>query len=333
MMADARRMIFAGTAAALGLGAASNAYASSTPPSVNITQVPDIGTVVSGTSGNTVFTIDPSSGGVTVASGSGGRPTLSTNGAAYGVVSVTCGNYCNGNSDLHVQIRSTGFNVNRGRGLGQFTVQMVTGVLDTGVSGASTGPDDTYDLYIRSPGNATFKFGGQFTIAGADSGSSTGLAESSFQINAIAGGNIVSEGLLAKATVGRGLQVSVSGSLNFGTIVRPATNGVVAISADDGQYYNSNVITLKTTGAPSRPIFTIVGVPSATVSITVPPQMTLTNATNNTLTVATSNNAGSSRNLDSTGTFTFGVGGSIYLTSATPSGVYTGSLTVSVNYN
>jgi hypothetical protein len=329
-MADAHRILFVGTAAALGLGAASNAYA--TGPSVNITKVPDLGTVVSGASGNTVFTIDPGTGAVTVASGTGGRPTLSSNGAAYGEVTVSCGALCS-HSDLHVQIRSTGFNINRGRGISDFTVSVVTGTVDTHASGASGGADDPYDLYIKSPGNATIKFGGKFTIAGADSGSATGVAQSTFQVSAIASNNNVTQGLAAKATVGQGLAISSTGSLNFGLVLLPATQAVIDVDADNGDYHNTGVTTLPVAGAPSRPQFTLTGASNTNVAINVPSQLILHNPKGSSLTVAVSNNAGSSRSLGSSGTFTFGVGGSIFLTSATPTGVYTGTIVVSANYN
>jgi hypothetical protein len=46
-----------------------------------------------------------------------------------------------------------------------------------------------------------------------------------------------------------------------------------------------------------------------------------------------SSNAGSSATLNSSGTYTFGVGGSINVSTSTLTGVYNGSFVVSVAYN
>ncbi|MDB5456510.1 MAG: hypothetical protein JWP92_2095, partial [Caulobacter sp.] len=81
-----------------------------------ITAAPDLGKVVSAASGDTVFTINPATGAVTRASGSGVRLAATT---IRAMVSVTCGNQgaCKDAYPV-VKIGSIGSPTRRARALG-----------------------------------------------------------------------------------------------------------------------------------------------------------------------------------------------------------------------
>lgn len=141
-------------------------------------------------------------------------------------------------------------------------------------------------------------------------------------------------------TIVRPLTVTKNADLRFGTVVRPASGaGSVAVSAAGARTVAGGVVGLASGDTPQAAQFTVDGEGGQSVSVTIPSTFTMANGTD-TLTVTTTNNlSGSaaaqtlSNSLGSAGTLAFRVGGSVPVASTSPSGVYTGSFTVSAAYN
>jgi hypothetical protein len=128
----------------------------------------------------------------------------------------------------------------------------------------------------------------------------------------------------------------VGGDLNFGRIVTPTTGtGTVSMtSAADAVTAGSGAVAL--TGiTTSRAKFTIDGEGGQQVNVTVPATFNMINGAN-TLTVTTASSLGASFTSGSLGsgfTQALTVGGSFSVPAGQATGVYTGTLNVSVAYN
>lgn len=325
----------AGSAAALGLAAASAAHATTNGLSVTVTTPANVGNVTAANSGNTVFRIEETNGSVSVVSGSGIR---TGSGSARALVTISCDSLSScDSSNVRVRVGPIAAYINRGRGITNFTAAMSTASYVSGTLSASNPLDFTIG-HIGKNNSVSFWVGMDFPIAGDDSGSASGVSSSSFYAYAAFGSSTPtsgSNGGYASATVTQGLALTSSGALNFGTLIRPTSgSGTAVIGADDGNYYNSNIFALPRSGAPSRVLFSATGEPSKAISISIPAHFDLVRSGGgSTLDVAVSSNAGSSGTLNSSGTYTFGVGGSINVSTSTLTGVYTGSFVVSVAYN
>jgi hypothetical protein len=333
-MATTGRLLFMASAAALGLGASSAVYAADPGLSVSVTMPANLGNVTAANSGNTVFRIEETDGSATVVSGSGLR---TGSGSARALVTVSCGSSSScSSSNVRIRVGPIAAYVNRGRGLTNFTAAMSSATRVSGVLTASNPLDFTIGR-VGTNSAKTFWVGMDFPIAGDDSGSASGLSASGFYAYAAFGAATPTTGSnsgYADALVTQGLALTSSGTLNFGRLIRPTSaSGTAVIGPDDGQYYNSNIYAMPVSGAPSRVLFTATGEPSRTVSISIPGHFNLVRSGGGTLDVAVSSNAGGSGQLNSSGTYAFGVGGSISVSTSTLTGVYSGSFAVSVAYN
>lgn len=306
-------------------GAAAQTYG------VGITaSTPNLGSVASASTGDTVFTIAASSGVVTKASGAGAR--IST-GTARATVTVTCGNQsaCNG-ANVDVKIGAVGSPTNRARALTNFNVAMGTASLMGSVSGTSPitfriGP-------IGQNSSKSFFLGANFPIAGDDSGKATGAATSGFYVF-VAKANTTpitgSSAGLATATVYKKLSLSKTSDLSFGRIIRPLSgSGTVTLNANTGARTVTGGVALGTP-APTRASYTATGEANKQISVSVPATFGMTGP--GTITVTTSNDTLGLIALSSGGTFTFNVGGSFPISSATANGAYSGTFLVQVDYN
>jgi hypothetical protein len=141
-------------------------------------------------------------------------------------------------------------------------------------------------------------------------------------------------------TVIRPLTITKNADLKFGTVVRPGTgSGTAAVSAAGARTVTGGVVGLASGDTPQASQFTVAGEGGQSISVTIPASFTMANGTDS-LTVTTSNNlagsAGSqtlSNAMGAAGSLVFNVGGSVPITSTTPSGAYTGAFTVSAAYN
>ena len=138
-------------------------------------------------------------------------------------------------------------------------------------------------------------------------------------------------------TLIRPLTITKTADLEFGRIVKHATTtGTVSMtSGADGVTAGSGAVAL--TGiTTSRAKFSIDGESGQLVNVTVPASFGITNGTD-TITVTTASSLGTSVTLSGTypgaGSSPLNVGGSFSVLPALSTGVYTGTLNVSVAYN
>jgi hypothetical protein len=143
-------------------------------------------------------------------------------------------------------------------------------------------------------------------------------------------------------TIIRPILVTAVQGLQFGAIVRPSAGpGTVTLST-------AGALSITGTGAiplpssiPQAAMFTASGEGGQSFTLTIDSSVTLTNAAagGGTLAVATTNDAGCTvlcalpGGLGASGALTFHVGGTFAISSTTPSGLYSGTLNVSVVYN
>lgn len=126
------------------------------------------------------------------------------------------------------------------------------------------------------------------------------------------------------------LVLTAKQGLNFGQVVLPTSGGSVTLSIS-----RTGTLTcpapLSCSGSTSQAVFNAAGSNNQTVKITVP-DVTLSNGTGGTLTMTPDVVASFSlTNSGAPGT-DFGVGGSIIVSPTTPDGNYTGTLTVTADY-
>lgn len=325
-----------GLGLAFAFAASCATMASAQTISVNV-PAPSLGKVVSAPAGDTTFTTTASSGNISVTAGSGYRvsPDFS-----QVIVTVTCPNVgaCN-NKDVDVTISAIGSPTGRARALTNFTVASGTATIKTPPGVTGTNPI-TFQLDpVGRSANKYFYVGMDFPIAGDNSGLPTGVATSSFQINAQAASVNISAIGQAIATVFRPITITMTSNLAFGAVSRPfAGNGLVTLDAATGEVTVSGqgVQEMPGIAAPASAAYTVNGEGGQTFSISVPPSFVMVGPGGN-LTVTTTSTAGTIQSfsgaLGSAGSYAFKVGGSFPLTATTPTGAYSGTFDVVVNYN
>jgi hypothetical protein len=142
------------------------------------------------------------------------------------------------------------------------------------------------------------------------------------------------------ATIIRGLSVTNNANLAFGTIVRPSTgSSTVAVStAGARSITGGDAVALGSTSA-SAAQFTVAGEGGQSISVGVPASFSMANGSDSLLVTTSNDLVGSasaqllSGALGGSGLLVVKVGGSFPVTNATATGTYTGSFTVSSNYN
>jgi hypothetical protein len=319
-------------AAALSAYAAPSFAASSYTVTVT---TPDLGRITSGATGDTVFRINSANGNVTVVSGTGVR---NGSGAVRSLVTIQCtGASGDCSKDLNVRVGVIGSPTGRARTLAHILATMGTAVLTTtpfsgnGFITFSIGP-------IGLNSSKTFWVGADFGVAGDDSGLPTGAAESDFSVWTAEVPAAASNGPNGgfTATVIRGLSISKTSDLVFGTVAKPSTgSGTVAIDATSGARTLTGGAVGLGSPSPTRAAFSVTGEGGQTISVTVPASFQMTGP--QAITVTTTNSAATSPVLSgalgSAGSYAFGVGGSAPVAFDTPDGSYTGNFTVTVAYN
>jgi hypothetical protein len=296
---------------------------------------PNIGNVVSAPTGTTVFQVEESSGAVSIISGNGAR--LST-GVSRPLVTIACStNTCN-NKVLSVRVGSIGSPTRRALALTNFTVSAGTATISN-VSG--TNPVSFNIAAMSSGQTRTFYVGADFPIAGNDSAAATGSATSGFYVYVAVSGTTPTAGStsgLAVANVFRPIALSASTALAFGKIVRPSTgSGTVSVNNATGARTVTGTGTLGLSSpTPSRASYTVSGEGGQVFTLSVPANFQMTGpgpALTVTLTPTASGSQTLSSAAGSAGTLSFGVGGSFPISSTTTTGAYSGSYTITVQYN
>jgi hypothetical protein len=301
---------------------------------VNINNALDIGTAVSAQTGLTIFRINPATGGVSVLSGAGSRLTA---GQVRAMVTISCqpgrgGDNCNG--PIQISVGGLGTPSGRAKALENFTVSMITASLVGGVTGT-----DPITFTINGIGNnssKTFFVGADFPLFGDDSGKPTGNGENSFFVNVLneVGTPVASDTDKGRVRALRALTAAKTADLNFGRIgLPPSGNGTITLDATGNRSVTGAIA--YPTPAPTSAAFTVTGEGGQTFSASVPPSIQLTGP--GTITVTTTHNLPATPTLSgalgAAGTLTFGVGGSFVISPSTPTGAYTGTLMVSIDYN
>jgi hypothetical protein len=293
----------------------------------------DLGTIAAAGTGVTIVRFTPA-GAVSVVSGAGGRVS---GGAARFEVDIPCNANACANKNTNVEIGSTGTPTGRLGALGNFTVTMGAATLVSGPTG--TNPIQFTLGPMGHSATATFFVGADAPVYGDDSSGPTGAASSAIYVTTTdwKGGNAATTGAALTAKVFRQISVSQTAPLSFGTIVRPAAGpGSMTLDPDTGGYSVTGGAILASP-PPSRAAFMATGEGGQTVSISVPSSVVLTDGAGGALTIATSSSTAGSQTLSnalgSAGAYSFYVGGTLGFSSATASGVYSGTYAVDVAYN
>jgi hypothetical protein len=136
------------------------------------------------------------------------------------------------------------------------------------------------------------------------------------------------------ATVLAPLTANKTSDLAFGTIIRPNT-GSATVTVDNAGA-RTVVGAAAVGGSATAASFQVIGEGGSVYSVTVPASFNMTSGAN-TLAVATTNSSGGGGTLSGSAgtvsTASFGVGGSINVSTATAAGAYTGNLTITASYN
>jgi Mat/Ecp fimbriae major subunit len=129
----------------------------------------------------------------------------------------------------------------------------------------------------------------------------------------------------ASATILAPVTVTKTSDLQFGTIAVGTSGGNVAIDSVGARVCGAGLVCTATTTAAN---FTVTGVVGQTVGISIPGSVTLTSGTNN----MTASLAGTPATLVLAATNTFAVGGTLAVGATQAAGNYSGTFTVTVNY-
>lgn len=123
--------------------------------------------------------------------------------------------------------------------------------------------------------------------------------------------------------------------LSFGVIARPATgSGTVTINPDTGARTVSGGVAAVTGGTTGRALFSVTGDPTRAFSTTIPANFILSNGTPaDDITVTLTAETTPATALDALGEATIGVGGTFGVDFDTTTDEYTGSFSVTVQYN
>jgi hypothetical protein len=295
-------MIRALPLAALLAAAATTAQAATW--TLNVTGPMELGTVVAGQSGDTVFHVDAASGSVTVPGGGGRRLTGAP---AHVRVEVSCrpspgGDTACQTTSIPIRIGVIGATTGRARAFTAFNVSMDGGSIM--LAGPITGSNPLMftlaplgDNIVRS-----FHIGADFPVAGDDTNLPTGLGENLFYVYALneAGATSAGDNDKGKVIVLRSLSIGPASPLRFGRIQIPTTGtSTVRVDAGLGTRSVDGTAFAYPTPAPSPAAFTVAGEGGQQISINVPSSLQLSGP-EGALTVALSDTAPASTILPGT---------------------------------
>jgi len=298
---------------------------------------PAFGTLVAATTGSTSFA---NNGAVSVSSGSG---VVYSGPVTRGRVTILCVDgsgtprRCSntGNKAL-ITVAGNGTVGGRAAAITSFSAVGDTGIIGTGTT---TGSSLSFQLsgWTASNQTKTFFLDVTMPIKGDDVGGTTGAASSDFAVKADKDPTVPTTGLTssATATVRRSLQVNkiLGTELKFGTLVRPTSgSGTVTIAPGGGRSVGGSNPPVELPGAAFGPAnYTILGEPGTAYTISFS-ACTLYHG-GDSLNVTLAGSFSGSQLMDASGSKPLGVGGTMTIASNTPSGLYSGSFSVSVVYN
>lgn len=142
----------------------------------------------------------------------------------------------------------------------------------------------------------------------------------------------------ADATVVKPISIASAGALNFGSFSTAAAGDTVIVAPGGGRTFGGSALGVNSVNTPSAASFTVTGEGSLTYAITLPGSaVTLTHKTatgaGTTMQVGTFTSNPNGTGTLSAGTQTLNVGATLTTVASQVVGAYTGSFTVSVNYN
>ena len=135
----------------------------------------------------------------------------------------------------------------------------------------------------------------------------------------------------ADAEIVAPIGISNTAGLNFGRVSPSGVAGTVVLDTA-GSRTPTNV-SLLTGGTVSAATFAVTGSASETYTITLPASATITSGANNMTVDTFTHNAGGSPALDGTGNDSFNVGATLNVGANQAAGSYTGTFSVTVDYN
>lgn len=139
----------------------------------------------------------------------------------------------------------------------------------------------------------------------------------------------------ASATVVRTLAVTATTELSFGTFAAGNAAGTLTLSAT-GNRNSTGGVTLVATNPGSHATVTLGGTPGTSYSVLLPTTVQLTAASGSaTMTLGgfTTTLTGLQGSLTTSGTGSFGIGGTLSVNANQAIGTYSGNFTVTLNYN
>jgi hypothetical protein len=314
----------------MGVGAATYTVSIDTPMV--------LGLVATAPSGDTVFRINPANGGVTVQSGAGRRVSTSS---ARSLVTVSCkpdnggDNACT-TDNVRVGIGALGTHTGRARTMTTPTVAMGTATLAVPPSGPN--PLAFQLAPLGANAGKTFFVGADFPVAGDDSGLPSGAGTSTFYVYIVdqMGRQLAGDADTGQVTAFRALSITKTADLNFGRIqLPPSGSSTITLDAATGARTATGGAFLYPTPGPARAAFMVSGEGGQQLSLSLPASVTLTGPGSLEVTLTTSAPPAPSLSggMGGGGTYGLNLGGSFTVTSTTPTGAYSGVVTVSLDYN
>jgi hypothetical protein len=184
----------------------------------------------------------------------------------------------------------------------------------------------------------TFFVGADFPVAGDDSGLASGNGENSFYVYVVDANGLQTAGDTDKGKVKafRALSIAKTADLNFGRIQIPPTgSSTITLNAGTGSRTVTGGGFAYPTPAPTTAAFTVSGEGGQQFSLSIPSTFNLTGPSTIPVSVTDTapNSPSLSGGLGGAGTYSFTIGGSFTITNTTPTGAYSGTLTVSLDYN
>jgi hypothetical protein len=144
--------------------------------------------------------------------------------------------------------------------------------------------------------------------------------------------NTASASANANARVVAAITLNKTADLNFGDVVAGGTLGTVVMSTVGARTVTGGT-TLGNANGAAVAAFTVGGVASATYAISLPSGATTISSGGNNMTVDTWTGSKATGTLSAGGSDNFTVGGTLHVAANQAAGSYTGTFSVSVNYN
>ncbi len=196
-------------------------------------------------------------------------------------------------------------------------------------SGGNSASVDTFTTdvpltgFLDNKGKAKIKIGATLHLA---AGQAAGSYSGTFDLTC----DGFSDTTNVTITIAAPISISNTANLDFGTMVTTGTAGTVTVTPAGAR---SSVDVDLLGGVPAAAAFDVTGEGNANYSITVPSSTTLSSG-GDTMTVDTfTDDAGASPRLPGGGSETFNVGATLNVGATQAAGTYSGTFSVTVNYN